>query len=247
MRASAEKFLQDLSFEAASLGVPRPRLIAACKGRSAAEVKAAFLAGIKDFGVNTMQHGRALRRGLKELGPECEAGIRWHFIGRLQTNKLKAVGPNYEVLHSVFREDHLDALAALSESRGLRLEFMLQVNIDSEPSKGGLLFDGQSAAAKRCYALAKKYCAAGSSLLPRGLMCLPKPQAKASLCQSLASMQKLLKATSDLLAKDGYPSFDQLSMGTSSDWRLALAAGATQIRVGRQIFGERAPPTQLGN
>ena len=209
-------------------------LIAASKQQSASSVQTAFEAGQQHFGENYVQEGvakiaalAALRNTprphtdrLEEKRPPYP--IQWHFIGPLQSNKSKVVAENFDWVHSVDSEKLAMRLSGQRPAHLPPLNVLVQVNIDDEMSKSGVLADQAGAL---CAAIA---------VLPninlRGLMCIPK----AGNAQALQAMKTLFEQL-----RVNFPQMDCLSMGMSADFEAAIAAGATHIRIGTAIFGAR--------
>ena len=198
-------------------------LIAVSKTMPAEAVAAAHAAGQVDFGENYVQEAVAKIDALAELP------LRWHFLGRMQSNKTALIARHFDWVHTLDREK---TARRLSSQRGERkpLNLLVQINIDADPAKGGVAPDqaGDLLAAVRGMA----------GLRVRGLMAILEksgdPQA------SFGRMRILF----DVLAKQGGPEWDTLSMGMTHDMEAAIAAGATQVRIGTAIFGPHGRPEQ---
>lgn len=204
-------------------------LLAVSKTKPASAVAQAHLAGQNNFGENYCQEALEKIAQLSYL-PD----LIWHFIGPIQSNKTKQIASNFAWVHSVDRakialrlNSHLDELLNESNSQtkcqDTPLNICLQVNISEEPSKSGIMAD-------ELFSLAEVVdnC---DNLTLRGLMAIP---AKNAANESYKKMQHLFKK---LQAQ--YPTVDTLSMGMSSDLGIALANGATMVRIGTAIFGKR--------
>lgn len=199
------------------------RLLAVSKGQPADKVAQALAAGQRDFGENYLQE--ALGK-MEQLAGDQR--IRWHFIGRLQRNKARQVAGRFHWLHSL---DRLELLAPLSTGRqGLEepLNTCLQVNISARENRPGV---HPEALAELAAATAEM-----PGLRLRGLMCMASPEEDAAR-QEFARMRDLYDSL-----RAQYPPMDTLSMGISGDWRLALAAGSTLVRLGTNVFGARTLP-----
>lgn len=203
------------------------RLVAVSKNHPAEAVLAAFEAGARDFGENYVQELAAKRQAVEEaLGPRA-AEIRWHFIGHLQSNKLRQLGPLH-LLHSV---DRPSLFKALARHDGPPIPALVQVRLGGEETKGG--YDPGTVIGALREALDNP----GVAL--RGLMTIPPPAhdeaAQRAHFETLAAL--LAQARQEL----GPPAqaMTELSMGMSDDFELAIAAGATLVRVGTAIFGAR--------
>jgi pyridoxal phosphate enzyme (YggS family) len=199
------------------------RLVAVSKTFPAAFVRAAAEAGQRDFGENYVQEG------LDKIVGTAGAGLDlvWHFIGPLQSNKTRAVAQSFQWLHSLEREK---IAARLSEQRGAAAEPLnvcLQVNVSGEASKSGVPPDAVRALAEAVVAL--------PHLRLRGLMAVPEPTRDEALQRRrFAELRRLLES----LNAGGF-SLDTLSMGMSADLEAAIAEGATMVRIGTALFGER--------
>jgi pyridoxal phosphate enzyme (YggS family) len=179
--------------------------------------------GQRDFGENYLQEALAK---IHELSGN---DICWHFIGQLQSNKTRAVAENFQWVHTVDRER---IAARLSEQRphyAPPLNICLQVRLADEPGKGGATPEELPALARRVSELPR--------LRLRGLMCIPPP--RESFEDQYAFFARLAELQQGLLAS-GFE-LDALSMGMSTDLEAAVAAGATWVRIGTAIFGERTP------
>ena len=197
-------------------------LLAVSKTWPAESVEIAAAAGQRCFGENYVQEGVAKAQTLAALG------LEWHFIGPLQSNKTRAVAETFAWVHSI---DRLKIAERLSEQRpaGLPpLQVCLQVNVSGEESKSGVEL---SAVPTLMHAVA-----ALPRLQLRGLMAIPAPTD--DVAEQHRAFRSLREAFERLKA-EGMP-LDTLSMGMSHDLEAAVAEGATLVRVGTAIFGERA-------
>ncbi len=213
----------------------RIRLAASRSGRSVDSVT--LLAVSKTHSVDLIRG--AAREGLEHFGesyvqealPKIETlqGLEliWHFIGQLQGNKTKAVAESFQWVHGV---DRLRIARRLSDQRPLHappLNVCLQVNVGGEDSKGGATPDELPELAKAVAALPR--------LALRGLMCIPPPE------DDPARQREWFSQTARLLRSLHVPgtTLDTLSMGMSDSLEVAIEEGATLVRVGTAIFGER--------
>lgn len=201
------------------------RLIAVSKTQPPAAVAAAQAAGQRDFGENTVQD--AMTKLPHFVGTE----IAWHFIGRLQSNKVKFMPLHFAWVHSVDSLTLLQKLAQAGEAAGASLNILLQVNITADPAKQGL-------APAALAPLLDRYLRAPSPALRlRGLMTVPAlGMAPDVLRRAFADLRRLCD---DTRARFNLSAFDQLSMGMSDDFAAAIAEGATMVRIGQAIFGAR--------
>jgi PLP dependent protein len=198
------------------------RLLAVSKTFGPDAVREAYAAGQRAFGENYIQEGVEKTMLLKDL-----AGIEWHMIGPIQSNKTRLVAEHFDWVHSV---DRLKIAQRLSEQRPPHLpalQVCLQVNIDGGANKAGCLPQEAAALAQEMAQL--------PGLQLRGLMAIPEPTPDFIAARSVfARTCGLFDAISEQL-----PSMDTLSMGMSADLRAAVSAGSTMVRVGTAIFGVR--------
>jgi pyridoxal phosphate enzyme (YggS family) len=197
------------------------RLVAVSKGKPAEAIREAHAAGQRWFGENYAQELVAKAASLADL-----AGIEWHFIGHLQSNKAKAVAPIAQVVHTVDSPGLARELArrVLRAGRG-PLPVLLEVNVTREPQKHG--------ASPSDLKDVIEAVAAEPSLSLRGLMTVPPVEdlaAARAAFETLASLRSL---------HGGVARLPELSMGMSHDLEVAVACGATIVRVGTAIFGPR--------
>jgi len=196
-------------------------LLAVSKTWPAAAVREAAAAGQRAFGENYVQEGVDKVEALRELG------LEWHFIGPLQSNKTRLVANAFDWVHSIDRLKIAERLSAQRDVHLPPLNVCIQVNVSGEESKSGVApIDAASLAAA---------VAALPGLRLRGLMCIPEPSADPALLHARFALLRRLK---DELAASGL-TLDTLSMGMSHDLEAAVAEGATVVRVGTAIFGER--------
>lgn len=190
------------------------QLIAVSKVQPAERVEAVLRAGHRLFGENYVQESAAKWPAWRAEFP----GVAVHMIGPLQTNKAKQAVELFEAIHSVDRPSLATKLASLAQVRGCSPEVFIQVNTGAEPQKAGILPEGVDAFVAEVRAL---------DLPLVGLMCIPpEGEDPAPHFAMLAGMA----------ARNG---LSGLSMGMSSDFEAAIAAGATHVRVGSAIFGAR--------
>ena len=194
----------------------RTRLIAVSKARSAAEVRAAYGAGQRDFAENYLKEAVAKMNALSDLD------IVWHFIGAIQSNKTRDIARRFRWIHTVDRARIADRLDAAAERP---LDICVQVNIDAEPQKAGVARSDLSALLARIQGLPR--------LRARGLMAIPRADG-----DRRASF-RALRSLFDFHANDAGDHWDSLSMGMSDDFEIAIEEGATMVRIGTAIFGPR--------
>ena len=197
------------------------RLLAVSKRKPVEAILEAAAAGQRDFGENFVQEG------VEKIGKCGRDDLIWHFIGHLQSNKTRVVAENFQWVHTV---DRLKIARRLSEQRpadAADLNVCIEVNIDAEESKSGVNpADVQNLATE---------IAELPRLRLRGLMCLP------AIREDFAEQRKPFAALRELLESLNSSGLrlDTLSMGMSADYAAAIHEGATIVRVGTAIFGER--------
>lgn len=197
------------------------RLIAASKTFDAAAVREAHAVGQVDFGENYAQEA------LDKMGELGDLPLVWHFIGPIQSNKTRAIAERFDWVHSVDRLKIAERLSAQRPQSLPPLDICLEVNISGEASKGGVSAEDLPVLAQAVSHLPR--------LRLRGLMAIPAPSSDPlEQRAAFAAVRRLYEA----LRASGY-SLDTLSMGMSGDLEAAIAEGATMVRVGTAIFGER--------
>jgi pyridoxal phosphate enzyme (YggS family) len=198
-------------------------LIAVCKTFPREDVDAAFELGLRHFGENRVQEAR------EKFGTPLPAGAELHLIGHLQSNKAKQVPGLFQSVDSVDRTSIVTALDKAAARHEATLDVLVQVNIAGEAQKAGCEPDEAAALIEQI--------AATETLVPRGLMTIAPIDAEGD---DLRAVFRGLRELRDGL-QERFPELDlrELSMGMSNDFREAIAEGATQVRIGRAIFGER--------
>lgn len=202
---------------------PSVTLIAVSKHQTVANIQLAASAEQIHFGENYIQEGVDKIIYLKKDFPH----LIWHMIGPIQSNKTRLVAEYFDWVHTI---DRLKTAQRLSEQRpnhSLNMNVLVQINIDSEPSKSGVLTKDASALILAIAQLPR--------LKLRGLMCIPEKNSALAFERMATLYQELRKSLPSNIAE----SFDVLSMGMSQDFMSAIAYGATHIRVGTAIFGTR--------
>ena len=191
------------------------RLVAVSKFKPAEDIMEAYAVGQRRFGENRPLEMEAKAKALP-------ADIEWHFIGHLQTNKIKNVIPYASLIESVDSEHLLRAISSAAVARGLVVDCLLEVHVAAEESKTGFSPDEAVDVASR----AADY----PGVRLRGIM------AMATNTTDEARIRADFRAAHDVLLRTG---LSELSMGMSGDWPIAVAEGATIIRIGSSIFGAR--------
>ncbi|MGH8090636.1 MAG: YggS family pyridoxal phosphate-dependent enzyme [Rudaea sp.] len=200
------------------------RLLAVCKTQPAAAIRELAAQGQCAFGENRVQEALAKQRELTDLD------LEWHLIGPLQSNKCREAALYFDWLQSLDREKLLEPLNRFRPADAPPLNVLVQVNVDAEASKSGC-------APEAVPALARSF-AQYPRLRLRGLMAIPEQHPDPA--QRRAAFARM-RALFDALQAD-HPDIDTLSMGMSADFELAIAQGATLVRIGTALFGERIRP-----
>jgi len=197
------------------------RLLAVSKTKPAAAIRAAHAAGQREFGESYAQELAQKAEELRDLD-----GLVWHFIGRLQRNKAKQVAQAARVIHTVDRPELAAELGKRAAAAGVRVRILVEVNVAGEASKGGCT------PAELAAVLAAV--AAEPSLDAAGLMTIPPvtddPEGARAFFAELRALRD---------RHGGAAALPELSMGMTHDFAVAVAEGATIVRVGTAIFGAR--------
>ncbi len=212
-----------LAFCATEAGRPADavRLLAVSKSQPLEKLFEAARAGQRDFGENVVQEA------LAKFEETASLDVTWHFIGHLQTNKTRAVAEHFDWVHSIDRLKTAHRLSSQRPDGREPINVCLQVNIDGEDGKSGATVE---ALPELAHAVAEL-----PNLHLRGLMCLPAVRDDfEAQREPFARLREQLEA----LNSEGLE-LDTLSMGMSGDYRAAIHEGATIVRVGTAIFGQR--------
>jgi len=200
----------------------RVTLIAVSKKHEAKDVAYLAKLGQRDFGENYVQEALAKQEELQGLD------LVWHFIGSLQTNKVKFVVGRFKFIQSVDRIKLAKAIESKAAQLGIVQSILLQVNVGLEPQKAGVLPNEAKPLAEQILAL--------NHVKLRGLMTLPPFTDKETEQRKYFALLRRLR---DQLEKELAVELPELSMGMSSDFKVAIAEGATMVRIGTSIFGPR--------
>ncbi|MGH7257876.1 MAG: YggS family pyridoxal phosphate-dependent enzyme [Nitrospiraceae bacterium] len=200
------------------------RVIAATKAVDVERIQEAMSAGITLVGENRLQE--ALPK-IERLGREH---LSWHFIGRLQRRKVKLVVGRFELIHSVDSLDLAEEINRRAEQAGLSQSILLEVNIGGEKSKGGWSPGSVAATFPELSRM--------THLRIQGLMTIPPPAPDAETARPYF---RQLRELGRSLTRSGFENInmDELSMGMSGDYHVAVEEGATYVRIGTAIFGAR--------
>ena len=191
-------------------------LVAVTKTVDAAAIEAAFNAGVRDFGESRVQEAKPKIEQLQRLKP----GITWHMVGHLQTNKAKTAADIFDIIHSV---DSFKLARTLNDCSQKKLPILIQVNVSAEATKSGFQLPEVKDAVKQIGQL--------PNLEIQGLMTI------APWVDNAEEVRPVLRQMRQLRDSLG---LRHLSMGMSDDFEVAIEEGATLVRIGRAIFGERS-------
>lgn len=198
------------------------RLLAVSKTRSPAEIRALHQMGPEAFGENYLDEAVNKKHELNDLA------LEWHYIGPLQSNKTRGVAEHFDWVQSIDRRKIVRRLADQRPAGADPLNVLIQVNIDREPQKAGVLPESLEA-------LVDDVLAAPDALRLRGLMAIPSADHDPN--DSRAAFARMRELFANL--RDRAPDVDTLSMGMSADLEAAIAEGATMVRIGTALFGPR--------
>lgn len=200
------------------------KLIAVSKTKPVGLIKAALVAGQSDFGENYVQELT------EKMGELSEEKLRWHFIGSLQRNKCKQIVGRVHLIHSVDRFELAQEISKLASAQKVVQNVLVQIKISDEESKSGLPIKEAIPTIEKIAYL--------PGLSIKGLMTFPpmyeNPEDARADFRKLAELRNVLKNS---ISTHG---FDDLSMGTSHDYLVAIEEGATLVRIGTDIFGARS-------
>ena len=189
------------------------KLIAVSKKKSIALIKEAINSGQKDFGENYLQEA------VEKIKAIDDPSLTWHFIGPIQSNKTASIAKYFQWVHSVDRKKVLTRLNEQSKENQKILNVLIQVNIDDEDTKSGVMPEEIDDLVNYANEL--------SNISLKGFMCIPKP---GNSEESFKKMKIILNS---------YPHLETLSMGMSNDLEIAIRNGSTMVRIGTDIFGAR--------
>jgi hypothetical protein len=188
---------------------------------AAGAVREAAGGGQRDFGENYVTEG------VEKIGELAAFGLTWHYIGPTQSNKTRLIAEHFDWVHSIDREKIAARLSQARDPGQKELQVCIQVNVSGEASKSGVTPAELASLARKVAALPR--------LKLRGLMAIPEPTRDEQVQRARFAQLRELR---DELNRQGL-ALDTLSMGMSADMEAAIAEGATMVRVGTAIFGER--------
>jgi pyridoxal phosphate enzyme (YggS family) len=200
------------------------QLIAISKTHPAESVREAHHTGQNVFGESRVQEARTKI-------PELPSSLRWHFVGHLQKNKIRHALPLFDLFHSVDSVALAEDINRIADETGMRPRVLLEVNMAGEGSKFGFAPDGLRAGLESMLALPR--------LTIEGLMTIPPLAPEAETSRRFFAQLRTLR---DQIEKEFSVRLPELSMGMTNDFWIAIEEGATMVRVGTAIFGERPRP-----
>jgi pyridoxal phosphate enzyme (YggS family) len=207
------------------------RLIAVSKSHPAETVATAFQCGQRVFGESRVQEAQEKRRVLRALLPPAPA-TEWHLIGHLQSNKARFVPEVFSWVHTLDSVSLARRIGDGAHAAGVTINALIQVNVAGDPRKHGV-------APEALHPLVESLLGANiAGLSLRGLMTIGRLDAGPADTQRAFADLRTLR--DDVVPKFGLPAFRELSMGMTGDFEAAIAEGATMVRIGSAIFGERA-------
>lgn len=231
MKDSVEKNLIDIrnaiahAARACGRSPDEVRLIAVSKTHPPEAIATAIAAGQRDFGESTVQEA------VTKISHFRDRGLEWHFIGHLQSNKARFIPGNFAWLHSLDSLGLARRLARLAQERSANINILIEVNVFRDVKKHGVDPDALPGLVEQ---LVKENLPA---LDWRGLMTIgPYPATEKETRGCFARLRELRE---DCRRRFGLPRFTELSMGMSGDYVAAIQEGATMVRIGSAIFGER--------
>lgn len=197
-------------------------LLGASKSVQANRLKEFYNCGLSVFGENRVQEFLKKWEELKDLP------IDWHFIGNLQSNKVKYIIDKVSLIHSLDRESLLEELDKRAGAIGKVQDVLVEVNVGNEETKGGVKPEGLMDFFQRCLS--------AKNLRVLGLMCIPPYKENTEEVRAYFSMLRELK---EKLEKEFSVKLPHLSMGMSHDFEVAIEEGSTIVRIGTLLFGSR--------
>ena len=213
----------------AGRSVGEVRLIAVTKGQPSEVVRLAHAAGLRDFGENRMDEAVGKQAELSDL-PD----IRWHMIGHIQSRKAAAAVGAFVLVHSVDRPKIGILLDRCAGERGLRQSVLLECNVSGEASKDG--WDARTGADRPRLLAGLRVAMQLARLDVHGLMTMAPWTSDE---EELRRVFRGLRSLREELASGGLNGLPELSMGMTDDFEVAIEEGATMVRIGRALFGER--------
>ena len=219
-----EKVEEELAQECALAGrdPKEVRLVAVSKTVGVEGVGEAYAAGARDFGENRPD----------QIVPKSQAfpDAHWHFIGNIQSRRIRDIVDSASLIHSVYQEKHARKIDEVAREKGIVQNILIEVNVSGEESKSGVSPDEAEALVDVCETLPNVRVRGFMTMAPQGDLEIAR-----RCFEGLAKLAEKVRAS---LPASSSEAFDELSMGMSEDWREAVHAGATIVRIGRAIFSD---------
>ena len=211
----------DLACSSIDQSAQSVKVIAVSKLQSTEIIQEAYDNGVRNFGENYAQEQH------QKVG-SCPTDIIWHFIGPIQTNKLKLIAEAADWVHSIDRMKVASKLNQACEHLNKKMSILIQVNIDNEPTKSGVKTGD-------VLTFAKEVNSHYPNLKLRGLMFMPNINASnKDKLKTYSNIQSLQSSLKEIL-----PNCTELSLGTSGDYEEAIVAGSSMVRIGETLLGPR--------
>ncbi|HUM41448.1 MAG TPA: YggS family pyridoxal phosphate-dependent enzyme [Fervidobacterium sp.] len=222
IRRNIEILFEKIAFHAEKVGRdPKEiKLVAVTKTHPAEVIRSAYQIGLRSFGENYAQE---LRDKAKTLAFD---DIEWHFIGRIQTNKLKYVVPVAEYIQSVYRKEEMEEIEKIAVRIGKKQKVLIEVNVSGEETKGGIKTDDVQTFVEECLSYRNVEIVGLMTMAP-----FIEPENTRHYFKKLFALREELRRF--------YPNIIELSMGMTNDFTVAIEEGSTMLRIGTAIFGER--------
>ena len=197
------------------------KLVIVTKSQENREISEVIKLGYKVFGENYVDEA------LKKMEHFKNYDIEWHFIGRVQSNKIKKICKHFDWVQTICSEKHAVMLDDECQKIKKNMNICVQINIDNEQSKSGIQIDNLNDFIKNISNL--------KNIVIRGLMAIPS---KANILKDKTDSYTILRLAFEKLNTD-MKNFDTLSIGMSNDFKIALQHGSNMLRIGQHIFGKR--------
>ena len=215
------KLKKEITSLTQELNIPEPLLVAVTKKQTVNKIIDLINLGHRNFGENYVQEG------LEKICKINNSIIDWHFIGPIQSNKTKLITENFNWIHSIDRIKIYNRIKDEALIQNKKINFLIQINTSNEDSKSGIRPE-----------IVEEFISnisLNENMRFRGIMSIPSNTSDINILkQEFKLMNNLFNKI-----KQNFPEVDTLSMGMSQDFALAIQSGATMLRIGTKIFGER--------
>lgn len=216
------------------LRFPQTKILAVSKAQGTDKIRVLAGFGQKDFGENYLQEA------LEKIAKLADLNLQWHFIGQIQSRKLREIVRNFSWIHTVTSLDIVKKINQLAIDFEKKINICIQINTSGEQSKGGIKLSDKQTIFNLVSEI-NNY----QNITLRGLMTIPAPVADLPSEELLIAQRKPYRDLAEILnlIKNKFPhvlqNFDTLSMGMSDDYRAAILEGASIVRIGTLLFGKR--------